>query len=215
MLSEKAGWRSGRSKRSRLARGRDVRGALAVLGRAHHRRDVAQVVGPEHEVDLGEAREQRVALLLGDAAADPEQAPRAQRLPFAEPAEVAVEAVLGLLADRAGVDHQQVGASRARPRPRSRCGAADSRPCPSRGRSSGTRRCGSRRSGRSSVGNLSEPRSGRQSRLGGPASGGIASVAKSRLTPGWSRGHNAKHQVRRSAARPSDPRFERFWSGGG
>ena len=57
-------------------RGGHVGGALAASAACDHRRHVAQVVGPEHEVDLGKAREQRVALLLGDAAAHADQAPR-------------------------------------------------------------------------------------------------------------------------------------------
>src|SRR6185295_17111981 len=50
-------------------------------------------------------------------------------------------------------------------------------------------------------------------RQDGPAysgSGGIASFAKSRLTLGWSRGHNAKHQVRWSPPCPRMQRIERF-----
>ncbi len=74
-----------------------------------HGRDEAQVVGAEHEVDLGEARQQGVSLLLRDAAADAHDAAGAGLLPGAQQAEVGVETVLGLLPDRARVHQQQVG----------------------------------------------------------------------------------------------------------
>ena len=53
--------------------------ALAARGGADHRGHQAQVVGAEDEVELREAAQQRVALLLRDAAPDAEQPARAQR----------------------------------------------------------------------------------------------------------------------------------------
>ena len=66
----------------------------------------------------------------------------------AQVAEVAVELVVGVLADRAGVEDDDVGARRRRRRPRrrSRRPRAGRRAARSRARSSGTRRCAPRRS---------------------------------------------------------------------
>src|SRR5262249_17299776 len=68
-----------------------------------------QVVRTEHEVDLPEAAQDRVALLLRDAARDADQPARSLVLPCAQRAEVVVEALLRLVADRARVDHEQIG----------------------------------------------------------------------------------------------------------
>ena len=70
---------------------------------------VDQVLGPEHEVEGREAAQQRVALLLGDAAADADQEPRLGALALEHPAQLGVELVLRLLPDRARVDDDQVG----------------------------------------------------------------------------------------------------------
>jgi hypothetical protein len=65
-------------------------------------------VGPEHEVHLREALEQGRALLLRHAASDPEDPPGRRLLPGAQHTEVAVEPVLRLLADGAGIHQQQI-----------------------------------------------------------------------------------------------------------
>ena len=113
-----------RPREGRVARGQveALEGARLLGARARARRPArgvgqrrheAQVVRAEHEVELREAAQQRVALLLRDAAADAEHAPRRARAFHARSsAEVAVEPVLGLLADRAGVDQQQVRGAR-------------------------------------------------------------------------------------------------------
>ena len=86
-----------------------VGGPLALPGGGGHRRHVAHVVRAEHEVEMAEAGQQPVAHLLRHAAADAQRAAGPRGAPIAQLAEVAVQLVLGLVADRAGVDDQQVG----------------------------------------------------------------------------------------------------------
>jgi hypothetical protein len=85
--------------------------------RVHHRRHQAQVVGAEDEVHLAEATQDPVALLLRHAARHPEDPSGAVGLPAAQQAELAVEAMLRLLADRAGVEDQEVGVVQVGRRP--------------------------------------------------------------------------------------------------
>jgi hypothetical protein len=73
-------------------------------------------VGPEDEIEMREAAEQRVAHLLGDTASDAHDAPRPLALPLAQLAEVAVELMLRPVPDRAGVDHEDVRLGLARTR---------------------------------------------------------------------------------------------------
>ena len=67
------------------------------------------VVGAEHDVDPRRLPRDRRAVLLGQAAADGDLHPGLLRLHRREVAEVAVELVVGVLADRAGVEHDDVG----------------------------------------------------------------------------------------------------------
>ena len=107
----------------------------------------AQVVGAEHDVDVAGAA--RTISSRSFWARHPPTAicrPGRSCLQRLEPAEVAVELVVGVLPDAAGVEHDDVGGRRGRrwapcPRPR-----AARRCARSRARSSGTRRC-ARRSG--------------------------------------------------------------------
>ncbi len=210
-------------------RGRDPGGPLPHLGSADHRGHEAQVVGPEYEVHMAEAREQRIALLLGHAAADPEQPARAQSLPFAEASEVAVEAVRGLLPDRAGVDHQEIGAlllawglvARVEEQVGDLVRVVGVHLAPEGADCEG--------SDGHAQGNLEEPGTACQAaraqlwlrfRLASSRlRRGFASNAKSCLTAGYDRGHNAEHQVaartNRRAAAGATTEFRRFWSGGG
>ena len=81
------------------------------------------------------------AVLLGQAAADGDLHARARLLDRMQVAEVAVEPVVGVLPDRAGVEHHDVGLARRRSaRGRSRRPPAARRAARSRGRSSGSRR---------------------------------------------------------------------------
>ena len=84
----------------------DLRPLLALLA-GQHRRQPVQGLRSEHEVDVGRALDDRRAFLAGDAAADADQ--RALVLQVLDPAEVAEHLVFGLLADRAGVEQDQVG----------------------------------------------------------------------------------------------------------
>ena len=104
----------------------------------------ADVVGAEHDVDPRRPLGDRRAVLLRQAAADCDLHAGVRGLHRQQVAEVAVEPVVGVLPDRAGVedDDVRVGAV-GRPlvpgRPPAGRPAARSRAC-----SSGTRRCGSR-----------------------------------------------------------------------
>ena len=105
----------------RLALGRQRRGEdverledldlrlLLHAGPLEQHRQRADVVGAEHDVDprrlLGDGR----AVLLREAAADGDLHARVLRLHRREVAEVAVELVVGVLAHRAGVEHDDVG----------------------------------------------------------------------------------------------------------
>jgi hypothetical protein len=65
-------------------------------------------VGTEDEIEMRESAQDRIPLLLGDAAPHTERPPRRRCLPLPEHPEVAVEPMLGLLADRAGVDQKEL-----------------------------------------------------------------------------------------------------------
>jgi hypothetical protein len=66
-------------------------------------------VGAEDEVDLVEAAQQGVPRLLGHTAAHREDPAGAGLLPSPQLAQIAIEPMLRLVADRAGIDDQQVG----------------------------------------------------------------------------------------------------------
>ena len=94
---EYSAWACGRAQR-----------ALATLRRLNEGRQVHQVLRTEDEVQPGEAPQQPLALLLRDATSDPDDAVRTLGLLFQEAAELGVELVFGLLANRAGVDNDDV-----------------------------------------------------------------------------------------------------------
>ena len=134
--------RAGRSKRSRERRLLGARGALAApaprrRGPARRRR----LWVPKAKSRWAKRRSRVSPSCCATQPPTPRIRPARARLPGAQRAEVAVEAVLGLLADRAGVHEQQVGRLGVRALDASRRAAGGSRASPSRGRSSGSRRC--------------------------------------------------------------------------
>jgi hypothetical protein len=67
-----------------------------------------QRLGAEHEVDVGRALADGLALLAGDAAADADDQPGSALLPGPPAAELREHLLLCLLADRAGVEQDDV-----------------------------------------------------------------------------------------------------------
>ena len=67
------------------------------------------VVRAEHDVDVRRPVADDLAVLLGQASRNHDLAPVALALPRLEVAEVAVELVVGVLADAARVEHDDVG----------------------------------------------------------------------------------------------------------
>ena len=63
----------------------------------------------EHHVDVGRARDDRLAFLRGDAAANPDDHLRALALERLEAAEVREHLLLGLLPHGAGIEEDDVG----------------------------------------------------------------------------------------------------------
>src|SRR5690606_4444501 len=84
-----------------------LRPALGAAGLDHGRQAV-QGLRPEHQVDEGRALEDGLALLAGDAAADADQH-RPVLLQVLPAAELGEHLLLGLFADRAGIDQDDVG----------------------------------------------------------------------------------------------------------
>ena len=80
-----------------------ARASIDELGGAMH------VVRAEHDVDVRRPLADDLAILLGQAAGHHDLAPVALALPRLEMAEVAVELVVGVLADAARVEHDDVG----------------------------------------------------------------------------------------------------------
>ena len=72
-------------------------------------RGPVDVVGAEHHVHVGGLADDEVTVLLGQAAPDDDLHVRAALLRRLELAEVAIELVVGVLADAAGVEHHHVG----------------------------------------------------------------------------------------------------------
>ena len=68
----------------------------------------ADVVGAEHDVDPRRLARHGVSVLLGQAAADGDLHVGVAALAWRQVAEVAVELVVGVLADRAGVEDDDV-----------------------------------------------------------------------------------------------------------
>ena len=82
----------------------------------------------------------QLLVLLGHAAEDADDLVGMALLVAAQPAEGAVDLVLGVLADAAGVEEDHVGVGRRRASARSPAGAGCRRPARCRARSSGSRR---------------------------------------------------------------------------
>ena len=102
--------RGGQSGRELLERLDDFDlGRAVVPGAVEQRRQRADVVGAEHDVHPRGLPQHRVAVLLGQAAADGDLHVGVGLLARREVAEVAVELVVGVLAHRAGVEHDDVG----------------------------------------------------------------------------------------------------------
>ena len=76
-------------------------------------RELDDVVGTDDEIDAVELTEQRLALLLRDAPGDDQHLRRAVALPLGDPADLAPELLLGLLAHAARVQHEHVGVEAA------------------------------------------------------------------------------------------------------
>ena len=98
--------------------------------------------GPDDEVDVPHPREQRLALLLRDAAGDGDDEVGPRALERRELADLAAELLLGLLAHAARVEDDEVRVLRRSTRDVPPARAQDFRPCGrSRARSSGSRTC--------------------------------------------------------------------------
>ena len=76
---------------------------------AGERRQLGDVVGPDDEIEMADAREELLALLLRDAAGDGEDEVGVLRLERRELADLAAELLLGLLAHAARVEDDEVG----------------------------------------------------------------------------------------------------------
>ena len=109
------------------------------------------VVRAEHDVDPRRPLAHDVAVLLRQAAGDDDLPTVALGLPALQPAEVAVQPVVGVLPDAAGVDHDHVGVGLIDGRRPGRRRRAARRCARSRARSSGTRRCARRSCGLTSA----------------------------------------------------------------
>ncbi|MNE55520.1 hypothetical protein D3C80_1503620 [compost metagenome] len=84
---------------------RQARGARGV----DHFRQAVQGLRAEDHVDIGRALADRLAFLAGHAAADGDDHVRLQVFEFTPAAQLGVHPVLGALADRAGVEQDDVG----------------------------------------------------------------------------------------------------------
>ena len=80
-----------------------------VAGAVEQGRERPHVVGAEDDVDPGRAADDLAAVLLGEAAADGDLHPRVRVLDRPQVAEVAVEPVVRVLADRTRVQDDDVG----------------------------------------------------------------------------------------------------------
>ena len=114
-------------------------------GTFQQHRQRTDVVSAEHNIDPGRAGEDRVLVLLRQAATHGDLHARAGLLRRQQIAEASIEPVVGVLTHRAGVEDHDVrlrvaGQICGSPPPR-----ANQRAARNRARSSGTRRCGSGR----------------------------------------------------------------------
>ena len=83
---------------------------LALLHLAEQPLQAIGVLGTHHQVELGHAAQQRLPLLLGHAARHHQGEPGIEPLALGLAAQVAVDLLLGVVANRAGVVEHQIGA---------------------------------------------------------------------------------------------------------
>ena len=96
--------------RERLQRLDDLDlGLLVVPGPREQHRQRGEIVGAEHDVDPRRLLDDPAAVLLREAAAHRDLHVRVGGLGRGEVTQVAVEPVVGVLAHRAGVEHDEVG----------------------------------------------------------------------------------------------------------
>jgi len=70
---------------------------------------VGEVVGAEHHIHVRRSFAHEITIFLGEAATDRDLQLRSPLLELLEPPEMAVELVVGVLPDTAGVQHDDVG----------------------------------------------------------------------------------------------------------
>ena len=87
----------------------DLRDRAVLAGLMQQIDGPVHVVGAEHDVDVARLLADEIAILLGEAAADHDLQVRARVLERLEVTERAVELVVGVLADAAGVEHHDIG----------------------------------------------------------------------------------------------------------
>ena len=80
---------------------------------AHERRHLVQLAGPDDEIDVRRPLEDDALVLLRHAAQDADDFVRVLALGVLEPAQCAVDLVLGVLPDAARVEQDRVGVVRA------------------------------------------------------------------------------------------------------
>ena len=132
-------------RREHVQRLEDLDLRLVVVARPlEQHRQRPDVVRAEDDVDPRRPAGDLAAVLLRQAAPDGDLHARAGRLDRGQLAEVAVEPVVGVLANGARVEHDDVGRLALRARAGSRRARAGRTAARSRARSSGTRRCGPR-----------------------------------------------------------------------
>jgi hypothetical protein len=76
---------------------------------ACERRQVGDVVRPDQEIEVADACEELLSLLLGDAAGDREHETGVLRLQRRELADLAAELLLGLLTHAARIEDDEIG----------------------------------------------------------------------------------------------------------
>ena len=85
-----------------------LRSPLPGEGRLQHGGDLPQIMRPKNKVEMRKSLQQRVPHLLGHAPTHPDDPGGSGLFPVSESPQIAVELILCFIADRAGVDHQNV-----------------------------------------------------------------------------------------------------------
>ena len=101
--------RAGKRRRVRLVLFEDLDDRALEPGLRQQRRRVGEVVGAEHDVDVAGSLDDQLAVLLGQAATDRDLEVGPFGLQRLQPTEMAVELVVGVLADAARVEDDDVG----------------------------------------------------------------------------------------------------------